>query len=134
MSLPDEMDGSVGERIHAAASHDESVIVASLIRQHEFIVFQQVDPDQPDAATEEEGKFSVVLAEIDEGIAVVCFSEQSPAKAFADEVADEVPDGCDLPAILLDGNSLLDGLPNDCGLLLNPGSEVECYFPPGVLG
>jgi hypothetical protein len=134
MSAANEADGNIGERILNAATSNENVIAASLIRDNKFIVFQQVDPEQAASGTEVEGNFSVVLAEVDNSLAVVCFSEESTAANFAQEVAEEVPEGYELPAIRLDGNTLLDGLPDDCGLLFNPGSDIECFFPPGSLG
>jgi hypothetical protein len=74
-----------------------------------------------------------MLAEVDEDHAVVCFSNQEAASDFATEIGEELPAGRELPAVMLDGDTLLDGLPEDCGLLINPGTEVECYFPPGSL-
>ena len=110
-------------------------VAASLIRDSRFIVFKQIDPEQDsDPSIDPGDSFPVVLAEIDDEMAVVCFSQESAAEEFARELADDIPAGRELPPVALDGNALLDGLPDDCGLLLNPGTEVECYFPPGVLG
>lgn len=121
----------LGVRIATAAESNDIAVASSIIREGEFIVFQQLDPESGEIELDEQGNFSVVLAEIDEETAVVCFTDEAAAQLFASEIADEVPEGHDLPAVMLDGNSLLDGLPEDCGLLINPGSETECYFPPG---
>lgn len=135
MSTSDEQEDEVSQRLHSAASSQDVAVAASLIRDSNFIVFKQIDPEKEvDEPVDDGGSFSVVLAEIDEDMAVVCFSQQAAAEDFARDIADDMPTGRELPAIALDGDALLDGLPDDCGLLLNPGSDVECYFPPGALG
>lgn len=126
-------DDDLGAQIAAAADNDDAAVAASIIRSGDFIVFQQIDPENPDLEPDSEAGFSVILAQVDEDTAVVCFSNKESAQLFAEEIAEEIPEGHDLPAVLLAGEILLDGLPEDCGLLLNPGSELECYFPPGVL-
>lgn len=123
----------LGNRIAVAAENEDVAVAASAIRSGEFIVFQQIDPESGETELDGEGNFSVVLAQVDEDTAVVCFSNKDSAQIFVDEIADEIPPGRDLPAVMLDGNVLLDGLPEDCGLLVNPGSSTECYFPPGAL-
>ena len=73
----------------------------------------------------------MVLAEVDDDLAVVFFSNPQAAASFAKDISEDLPEGHSLPSVPLDGNTLIDGLPEDCGLLLNPGDETECYFPPG---
>ncbi len=131
MSEIDNEDDHLGQRVAAAAESNDAVIAQSIIRGGDFIVFQQIDMDGGDMEEDSEGNFSVVLAEVDDETAVVCFSSKSSASNFASELADDLPAGRDLPAVFLDGDTLLDGLPADCGLLVNPGAETECYFPPG---
>jgi hypothetical protein len=121
----------LGAQIAAAAENEDAAVAASAIRSGDFIVFQQVDPEN--AGSESEEAVSVVLAQVDEDTAVVCFSDQRLAQVFAEEISDEIPPGQELPAVILSGDVLLDGLPDDCGLLVNPGSTLECYFPPGSL-
>ena len=40
--------------------------------------------------------------------AVVCFTNQAIVESFVQEISDEIPVGRELPAILLDGDSLLE--------------------------
>lgn len=121
----------VGDLIAAAADSNDLLVAVSIIRSGDFIVFQQVDPENGEVEEDEEGNFSVMLAEVDEDTAVVCFSNEDAAANFAAEIADDLPEGQELPSVVLPGEILLDGLPSDCGLLINPGAESECYFPPG---
>ncbi len=129
--MTDDSD-DLGAQIASAAENDDAAVAASAIRGGDFIVFQQIDPENPQSG-DDEGAFSVVLAQVEEDTAVVCFSNKETAQMFAEEIADEIPPGQELPALMLAGDVLLDGLPDDCGLLVNPGSELECYFPPGIL-
>lgn len=121
----------LGGLIADAAEANDAGVAESIIRSGEFIVFQQIDVESGEVEQDDEDNFSVVLAEVDEELAVVCFSTQDAADNFAKEIAEELPEGRELPAVLMDGNMLLDGLPEDCGLLVNPGTDNESYFPPG---
>ncbi|MFK7737156.1 MAG: SseB family protein [Pirellulaceae bacterium] len=130
-----QCDAELGKRIANAVEEEEFAVAASLIQAGVFIVFEQIDPENEESAEDEEGNFSVVLAEVEDELAVVCFSDEEAAQNFASEVVEEdIPEGHELPAIVLNGESLLEGLPDECGLLVNPGVETECYFPPGALG
>lgn len=133
ISMSDHEDEPVdlGGLIADAADSDDIELATSIIRGGDFIVFQQVDVESGDTEEDDEGNFSVVLAEVDDETAVVCFSGEEWAANFATEIADELPEGHELPSVVLGGDVLLDGLPGDCGLLVNPGADSECYFPPG---
>lgn len=121
----------LGGLIADAAEANDATVAENIIRSGEFIIFQQIDLESGDLEEDDEGNFSVVLAEVDEDLAVVCFSSQEAADIFAKEIVEDLPEGRDLPAVVMDGNMLIDGLPDDCGLLVNPGTDNESYFPPG---
>lgn len=121
----------LGPSLANAAQLDDSVLAATVIRGGNFIVFQQIDTETGQGARDNEGGFSVVLAAVEEDTAVVCFSNPTAAEGFVADIADSIPAGRELPSVVLDGNTLLNGLPSDCGLLVNPGADTECYFPPG---
>ena len=121
----------LGGLIADAAEANDAVVAESIIRGGDFIVFQQIDMESGEIEEDDDGNFSVVLADVDGEMAVVCFSNTDASTNFASEISVDLPPGRELPSAVLDGNTLLDGLPEDCGLLLNPGAETECYFPPG---
>lgn len=129
MSQSEPID--LGGLIADAAEANDAAVAENIIRSGEFIIFQQIDLESGEIEEDDEGNFSVVLAEVDEELAVVCFSSQDAADNFAKDIGRELPDGRQLPAVVMDGNMLIDGLPEDCGLLVNPGTENESYFPPG---
>jgi len=132
MSEPEEQELDLGGLIADAAEANDSVAASQVIRGGEFILLQQIDMETGAVEEDEEGNFSVVLAEVEEDdIAVVCFTNATAAANFSKEISEDLPEGHSLPEVILDGDTLLDGLPEDCGLLVNPGTENECYFPPG---
>lgn len=133
MSESDSGDAELGVLIAAAAESNDAAVAATIIRGGEFIVLQQINMESGDIEVDDEGNFSVVLAEVDDDTAVVCFTTNDAVDNFRVEIAANLPVGRELPAVILDGDSLLDGLPEDCGLLVNPGAESECYFPPGCM-
>lgn len=120
----------LGEDIANAAEANNPERAEELIRAHEFIVLQQIDLETGEIEVDEEDQFSVVLAEVDEDLAVVCFSSYSAAENFMDTIGNDLTGGKRLPAVILDGNELLDGLPDSIGLLVNPATDSECYFMP----
>lgn len=121
---------TLGSEIAQAAEDNDAFKAEQLIRSHELLVLQRIDVETGEVEYDEDENFSVVLAEVDEDVAVVCFSNFSAATSFMDSVCDELTDGQRLPAVLLDGNELLDGLPDSVGLLVDPTTDNECYFPP----
>ncbi len=129
MSNEEHID--LGGPIAEAAEANDATVAASIIRSGQFILLQQIDMESGEIEEDEDGNFSVVLAEVDEDTAVVCFTNYTAVSNFAAEIAGEIPEGHELPAVVLEGGDLLDGLPADCGLLVNPGEDTESYFPPG---
>ncbi|MEZ6076482.1 MAG: hypothetical protein R3C09_06735 [Pirellulaceae bacterium] len=121
----------LGGLIADAAEANDATVAENIIRSGEFIVFQQIDMESGEVEEDGEGNFSVVLAEVDDELAVVCFSSQEAADSFAQEIGEDLPEGQELPAVMMDGSMLIDGLPEDCGLLVNPGTDNESFFPPG---
>ncbi len=133
MDNEDATDDVVGEALVLALEEGEIAAVDIIIRKHDFLVLQQFDPDTGEVDENDDGSFNVVLVEVEEESAVVAFTKEKFASEFLADVEDELPDAENYPAIMLDGNTLLDGLPEECGLLINPGAPTECYFPPGFV-
>lgn len=126
-----EHEEDLGEKIIAAIDANDPVLLESLFRGGEFILYQQIDTETGSIDEDDEGNFSVVLAELEDSVAVVCFTSSEIADNFVQTQVTDLPEGAVLPSVMVDGESLLEGLPEDCGLLLNPASERECFFPPG---
>jgi SseB protein N-terminal domain len=131
MEEDEAIDDVVGEAIATAAEEDQMDEVDRLIRANSFMVLQQFDPETGEVEENDDGSFNVILVEIDEDSAVVAFTQEKYASEFLNEVEEDIPQADQYPAIMLDGNTLLAGLPSDCGLLINPGAPTECYLAPG---
>ena len=132
MDNDDPADDVIGDALVMAHEQGDLTEVHRIIRSHDFMVLQQFDPETGEVSENEDGSFNVVLVEVEEDAAVVAFTQEKFAAEFLHDVEDDLPDAENYPAVMLDGNALLDGLPEDCGLLINPGAQTECYFPPGV--
>lgn len=133
MDNEDAADDVIGEALALAFEEGEIAAVDIIIRKHDFLVLQQFNPETGEVDENDDGSFNVVLVEVDEESAVVAFTQEKLASEFLADVEDELPHAENYPAIMLDGNTLLDGLPEDCGLLINPGAPTECYLPPGFV-
>jgi len=132
MDNGDPADDIVGDALFLAHEQGDLGEAHRIIRSHEFMVLQQFDSETGEVSKNDDGSFNVVLVEVEEDTAVVAFTQEKFASEFLHDVGDELPDAENYPAVMLDGNALLDGLPEDCGLLFNPGAPTECYFPPGL--
>ncbi|MEM7478199.1 MAG: SseB family protein [Planctomycetota bacterium] len=122
------IDSQLGQILAEAIEDDKLDIVLQKLAEAEIIVLQQIDEETGESVADEHGDVNVVLAEMDEGIAVVCFTDESYADKFSEVFADRIPVTC--PRVAVTGGSLLASMPEDCGLLINSGSEHECYLSP----
>ncbi|MDX1928762.1 MAG: hypothetical protein SFV81_19690 [Pirellulaceae bacterium] len=132
MDNGDPIEDVVGDALVTAHEQGDLSEAHRIIRANDFMVLQQFDPETGEVSENDDGSFNVVLVEVEEDTAVVAFTQEKFASEFLHDVEDELPEAENYPAVMLDGNTLLDGLPEDCGLLINPGAPTECYFPPGL--
>jgi len=75
------MNTELGQQIADAADQEDVVVIESLLRGNELIVLQQTT-DENGEPLEEEGDLSVVLAELDDEVAVISFTDIHFAEQF----------------------------------------------------
>ncbi|RMF38982.1 MAG: hypothetical protein D6753_14840 [Planctomycetota bacterium] len=126
----------LGGLVFDACGQEDYETAERILRSGMIYVLHQIDessPDMPDLEDEDaEAEFNVVVAEADGVIAIMCFTALEHVDAFLDSISEELPEDFEIPVVGMDGNTLIDGLPDDMGLLVNAGTELECFFPPGV--
>ena len=125
------LDVMLGQKLAEAIAADELEAIHLHLAQAEIIVLQQIDEQTGESVTDEDGEVNVVLAEMDEGIAVVCFTDETYVDRFREVFQDRIPEKC--PRVIVTGESLITSMPEECGLLINSGSEHECFLPSGTL-
>lgn len=126
----EEISDPLGDELAEAMATGKFSEVDRVIRANDFLLLQQFNPETGEVELSEDGSFHVVLVEVDDTTAVVAFTQDQYASEFLNDVQEELPEAEEFPAVVLDGNTLLDGLPEECGLLVNPGMETECYLSP----
>lgn len=101
--------------------------VARLLPQVEFTVAEA--PDDSD----DDGK-AALLVEVDDVPAMVAFTSNEHAQAFAESGCVQLDDDDSMPAFVVSGEDLLADLPEAFGLLLNPESEDCIVLTPEQIG
>lgn len=113
-----QLSRSAARQLLDAAAEEDADQVAALLPQVDFTIVES--PDE----SEGEDKAALV-AEVEGAPAIVAFTSNEHAQAFAESASELLDDDGSLPAFIVPGANLLENLPEDFGLLLNPESE-EC--------
>ncbi len=134
---PEETENvDLGGLVYDACDNEDYATAERILRSGMIYVLHQIDeasPEMPDMEDEDsEAEFNVVVAEADGIVAMMCFTALEHVDAFLDSISDELPEDFEIPVVGMDGNTLMDGLPDDMGLLVNASTELECFFPPGI--
>lgn len=121
----------IGQQIVDAVDADDFDLIEHLIRTNDLIFFHEVNPETGEVEMDEEG-FNVMAVSVEGEEALLCFTDVSIVDHFIEHGFEETSDEGEVPTVKIQGNSVLDELPPDLGILLNATSEGELYFPPGV--
>ncbi|MCA9192428.1 MAG: hypothetical protein KDB03_11725 [Planctomycetales bacterium] len=113
----------LGELIAECAETDNWDQMQELFESNVFFVLHR--PGQ------ESDEIELALIDVEDELAIVSFTNAEFADSFQRELAEEIEDFEPLAILPIDGQTLLAGMFSDGGLLLNPGTEFEVYFPPG---
>lgn len=106
---------NLNELIHQAVADRNISEIHSLIKNNEFILLSTA----PDGEEEHEGAF---IAEIDGMEALMVFTSNEVAKQFVDESNDSISPEEEIDGIIIEGEALLDYLPEQYAILL----DAEC--------
>ncbi|GIW96763.1 MAG: hypothetical protein KatS3mg111_0096 [Pirellulaceae bacterium] len=116
-----------------AAREEDFETAEKILRSSMLYVLNQIDEDADVEFDDEEGgEFNLVIAESDDEVALICFTSPDHVENFLDSISEELPEDYEIPVIAMSGSMLLDGLPEDFGLLVNPNTDLECFFPAGI--
>ena len=132
MSVEQPAD-ELGFKICQASENSDYDTAQEIILGGVFYLLQEIDLEEGVPAEDENGECAVLLATVeDDETAVICFTDDAAIDPFIEAINEELPEGLEMPILEVDGTTLLEGLPQSCGLLVNPEADSQCYFPPGV--
>ncbi|HBE70443.1 MAG TPA: hypothetical protein DDW52_20025 [Planctomycetaceae bacterium] len=121
----------IGKQIFDAVDADDFDLIEHLIRTNDLIFFHEVNSQTGEIEMDDEG-FNVMAVSVEGEEALLCFTDVTIVDHFIEHGFEETSEEGEVPTVKIQGNSVLDELQSDLGILLNATSEGELYFPPGV--
>jgi hypothetical protein len=109
-----------------AAIADDAAEISKLLGRVELIVAEDAEESDGD------DKAGLVV-EVDDFPAMVVFTSDEHAQAFADTDPDLLDADGNMPAFVVSGTDLLARLPDEVGLLLNPESDECAVLTPDLM-
>ncbi|TWU35955.1 SseB family protein [Novipirellula artificiosorum] len=108
-SNPSALDAAINDR--------DASTIRSLLLQLQFVLINIEDDEDDDES------MGALTAEIEGEEVLVAFTSEENAGIFVEEMGDMFTDEDEVQGFVVDGETLLEYLPEDFGLLLNPETE-----------
>jgi len=108
---------STNQALDAAIADRNASKIRSLLLELQFVLINIEDED------EDEESMGALTAEINEEEVLVAFTSEENAGIFVEEMSDLFTELDEVQGFVVDGETLLDYLPDDFGLLLDPETE-----------
>ncbi|QDV65753.1 MULTISPECIES: SseB family protein [Crateriforma] len=103
----------------AAIADSDVQRIQSILSGTEFILISVEDPDEPEDSEE----IGALTAELEDQDVLVVFSSESHAEQFVNAQADVFEDIEEVQGFTVGGELLMDYLPDDYGILINPETD-----------
>ena len=117
-----------------AIQERDAVLVRRLMEQAEFVLLTVNSDETDEAADDDEDGPHVMSKEVDGMELVVAFTNDQAAGDFVHSASDLYQDDEDVQGYVLDGDALLQYMPPEYGLLLNPESDPSMIIDGELLG
>ena len=114
--------------IHDAVTQQDAIQLRALIVGSEFVLLSTTKSEQ-----DEDGNIGAITAEIGDIEVLVVFSNEQTAGHFVHESGDLFEEDEEVDGIVIEGNALLDYLPDGFGILLDPDSDEAIVIEPAFI-
>lgn len=114
------------ELISAINDRDATRLLA-LMQQAEFIMIRVGDEE------EEDGSLGALTADVEDFDVLVTFTNEENGSNFISTMADIFESGEEVEGFFVDGNMLLENLPDEFGLLIDPENESTAIIDPTLI-
>ena len=121
-----QSSGDMFAELTAAISHQDSGAVQSWFLNRNFFLLVL-------ASEEDEEAYSALIVEGEDFPAVVVFLDEERANEFSKTIAEQL-DGEIVELLEVDGETLLDPLNFEIGIVLNPEEEDRILVHPDLVG
>lgn len=121
------MSESEPSKLSDAIAERDAEQIRALILAKEFVLLCVAESDDEDdesvgALTAEVGDFDVLVA----------FTSEQNAGIFVGEMGDLFEDDESVDGVVIEGDAMLQYLPQDCGILLDPETEEASVIDPAL--
>ncbi len=106
--------------------------IRKLILAGEFVLISVVDETEDGEEVDDEDSYGALTAEIDGFEALVVFTSEKIAGEFVNDQDDLFGDGEEVEGIVVEGDALLEYLPEGFGMLIDPEFEDACVIDPAL--
>ncbi|MFK8111111.1 MAG: hypothetical protein AB8B91_02865 [Rubripirellula sp.] len=113
-------------KINEAVTERDVDGLRGLILANEFVLISVSD------GTEDEENMGALTAELGDFDVLVAFTTEANAGAFVGEMDELFEDNEEVEGVVVEGNSMLEYLPDGYGLLLDPETDSACVIEPGL--
>lgn len=114
--------------IHDAITDRDAGQLRALILGGEFVLLSTTKCEE-----DEDGNIGAITAEIEDIEVLVVFSSEQTAGHFVHESGDLFQEDEEVDGILVEGDALLDYLPEGYGILLDPESDSAIVIEPALI-
>ena len=128
--MPEPLSDDLYADLITAINDQNASSLRKILLGGEFILISVRDPDDPE---DEEG-IGALTADLDGEEVLVVFSSEQHAGAFVGEMTDMFDESEEVQGFMVEGDALLEYLPEDFGMLLNPESEQVQFITRGLAG
>ncbi len=123
--MPAPLSSDSYAELVAAISDQDAVAIKSLLASGEFILINVQSPEDED----DEDAIGALTAELEDQEVLVVFSSEEHAGIFVTAQSDMFDEDEEVQGFMVEGDLLMDYLPEEFGLLLNPESDDVQLIP-----
>ncbi|GAA5507131.1 SseB family protein [Novipirellula caenicola] len=117
------------QALDAAITERNAKEIRSILLGLDFVLINIDDEDEGDGDEESMG---ALTAEIEDADVLVAFSSEENAGLFVGEMGDLFSEEDEVQGFVVDGETLLEFLPEGFGLLINPETEFKQIIDPDL--
>lgn len=113
----------------AVINDRDAVKLLALMNQTDFIMIRVGDEDEEDG----DGNLGALTADVEDFDVLVAFTTEENGSKFISTMGDIFEAGEEVEGFYVDGSTLLEYLPEEFGLLIDPESETTTIIDPSLI-
>lgn len=125
MSEPDaDSKSNISSQISEAVAERDVASLRTVLLGHEFVLISVSD------GTDDEENVGALTAELEGFDVLVAFTSESRAGEFVGEMDELFEDNEEVEGVVVEGDAMLEYLPEGYGILVDPEADGACVIEP----